>query len=69
MIWLLIFYFVPVILNSILFFPLLKELQDCLPEISDARFAYICLVFMPAINLFALIYFLYDYVCELSKKD
>lgn len=67
MIWIILFYILPGILNTILF----RDMYDSLKEISesDACFAYAILCFMPVINLLVFLYLVTHYVLKIFRKD
>ena len=67
MIWIILFYILPGILNTILF----RDMYDSLKEISgsDACYAYAILCFMPVINLLVFLYLAIHYVLEIFRKD
>lgn len=67
MIWIILFYILPGILNIILF----RDVYDSLKEIrgSDAYYAYAILCFMPVVNLLMLLYLIIHYVLEIFRKN
>ena len=67
MTWIILFYILPGILNTILF----RDMYDSLKEISesDAYYAYAILCFMPVINLLVFLYLTTHYVLEIFRKD
>lgn len=67
MIWIILFYILPGILNAILF----RDMYDSLKEIgeSNACYAYAILCFMPIVNLLVFLYLTTHYVLEIFRKD
>lgn len=68
MIWIILFYILPGILNTILFRDMYDSLREMVSE-SDAYYSYAILCFLPVVNLLVCIYLIICYVREILRKD
>ena len=68
MIWLILLYILPGILNTILFKDTFSSLVEEYPG-NDVEYVYGLLCFLPVINLFICIYLILCYVQEILRKD
>jgi len=69
MIWIILFYILPGILNTILFKDTFDEYRKITSDESSIYYAYAVLCFMPVVNLLTLFYLISVYVYEIFRKD
>lgn len=65
MLYLLLLYVLPGMLNLLLFREDFEEMTD----IPDAYYGYAIICFMPVVNLLALLFYIITYVCKIFRKD
>ena len=65
MLYLLLFYVLPGMLNSLLY----KEDFEEMTDIPDAHYGYATICCMPVVNLLAFLFYIIVYVCKILRKD
>ena len=65
MLYLLLFYVLPGMLNSLLY----KEDFEEMTDIPDAYYGYATICCMPVVNLLAFLFYIIVYVCKILRKD
>lgn len=65
MLYLLLLYVLPGMLNSLLFRGDFEEMID----IPDVYYGYAIICFMPIVNLLAFLFYIITYVCKIFRKN
>ena len=61
----LLLYVIPFLGNMFFYHSILNDFKECVEKPFDAYIAYWILVAMPCIDIFAFIFIIYTYVCEI----